>query len=178
MSKKIGIFIDISNLYYSVRNKYGNRKLDYKKFYDFIGNKESGVGEVTLATAYGAQLNEEAKPFINCLRAIGFQPKYKQIKVYNNSGHVKSKGNCDIDIVVDVVKAIANLDVVVLGSADSDFLPLVKWVQDQGKSVIIIACGISKELRENCIQTIEIPESMIEMPKGSIDEVPTVQPGN
>jgi uncharacterized LabA/DUF88 family protein len=159
MAKRIGIYIDVSNLYYSVLSKFGKRKLDYKKFLDYVKD----LGDVVVANAYGAQMNAEAKPFISCLRQIGYLPRYKQLKVFTNAGQApKYKANWDVGIVVDIIKALPNLDIVILGSADGDFQPLVDLVMGQGKSVIVIACNISRDLRDTCSQAIEIPESLIE----------------
>jgi len=35
MSKRIGFFVDVSDLYRRVSRKFDGRKLDYKKYYDF-----------------------------------------------------------------------------------------------------------------------------------------------
>lgn len=159
MAKRIGIYMDVSNLYYSVLAKFGKRKLDYKKFLNYVKD----LGDVVVANAYGAQMNAEAKPFISCLRQIGYVPRYKQLKVFTNAGQApKYKANWDIGITVDIIKALPNLDVIVLGSADGDFQPLADLVMGQGKSVIVIACNISRDLRDTCAQAIEIPESLIE----------------
>ena len=159
MAKRIGIFVDVSNLYYCVRNKYGKRKLDYRKLYDYIKD----LGDITVANAYGAQMDSEAKPFISALRAIGYLPKYKQLKVYDNNDQGRRfKANWDVGICIDIVTTLVNLDVIVLCSADGDFKPVVDYVMSQGKSVVIIASSISKDLRDNCTQAIEIPESLVE----------------
>ena len=36
MSKRIGMFVDISNLYYCVGKKFPGRKLDYRKYKRFV----------------------------------------------------------------------------------------------------------------------------------------------
>jgi len=156
--KRIGLFVDVSNLYKCLRLKYQDKKLDYEKYMTYIKD----LGEIIIANAYGAQLNEEAKSFINCLKILGFTPKYKKLKEYINREGVTHKANWDVGITVDIVKAVGNLDIIILGSADGDFVPLVSWIQEQGKTVIILACGISRELKDICSQAIEIPESMIE----------------
>ena len=158
MSKRIGMFMDIANLYGTIGVKYGSRKLDYKAYYRYVED----LGDIVMANAYGSQMNNEAAGFINCLKLIGYHPVYKRIKSYQNENHTKHKADWDVGIAIDIVKAIANLDMVILGSADGDFQPLTKWILEQGKQVIILACGISKDLRETCTEAIEIPESMLE----------------
>jgi uncharacterized LabA/DUF88 family protein len=148
--KKIGIFLDISNLYYSVKNKY-NRKIDYKKYWEFVED----LGEIQQAIAYGASMDGQARNFIHALRKIGFLTKFKQPKM--------QKANWDVGIAVDAINMIGKLDLVVLGSADGDFAPLTEYLRLNGVDVIILACNISKELRNLCTRYIEIPESLLEV---------------
>ena len=158
MSKRVGIFMDVANLYGTIGARYGSRKLDYKAYYTYA----SDFGDVVMSNAYGSQMKDEATGFINCLKDIGFHPIYKKIKCYHNDDHIKHKADWDVGIAIDIIKAIANLDMVILGSADGDFQPLTKFILEQGKQVLVLACGISKDLRETCTEAIEIPESMLE----------------
>jgi len=158
MSKRIGIFMDVANLYGTVGVKYGSRKLDYRAYYEYVKD----FGDIVMCNAYGSQMNNEAAGFINCLKSIGYHPKYKRIKSYTKEGYTKHKADWDVGIAIDIVKAIANLDMVILGSADGDFQPLTQWILEQGKQVIVLACGISRDLRETCTDAIEVPESMLE----------------
>jgi uncharacterized LabA/DUF88 family protein len=159
--KRIGIFADISNLYYCIGKKYKNRKLDYKKYYDYVKD----LGDIAYAIAYGAQINDEAKNFVYFLRHIGFQTKYKTPKTYNNDTKIKRKADWDVGITIDIVNFIERLDLIILGTADSDLVPAVKWAQDKGVKVVILACGISRDLKNCAHECIEVPESMLEEPK-------------
>jgi len=156
--KRIGIFADVSNLYYCIGKHYGGKKLDYKKYYDFIVE----LGEIKLATAYGAQIGNESANFIYCLKQIGFTPKYKCPKSYNNDKELKRKADWDVGIAIDIVNTVDRLDIIVLGSADGDLCPVVEWAQLKGVKVIILACGISRDLKNLVSEYIEIPETMLE----------------
>lgn len=156
--KRIGIFADVSNLYYCIGMKYPERKLDYAAYMAYI--KE--LGALSVAYAYGAQLENEASGFIHCLKATGFTPKYKTPKTYKFDGRIKRKADWDVGIAIDIVQTIDRLDIVVLGSADGDLCPVVDWAQRHGATVVVLACGISRELRELSDQAIEIPESLLE----------------
>jgi uncharacterized LabA/DUF88 family protein len=162
MSKRIGVFADVSNLYYCISLKFKGRKLDYKAYYDFVVD----LGDVQQAIAYGAQVENEAASFIHCLKEIGFTPKYKKPKAFHGEGtKLKRKADWDVGIVIDIVNMIDRLDLVVLGTADGDLEPLVSWVRQKGIDVIIVACGISRELKETATKFIEIPESLLEKVK-------------
>lgn len=156
--KRIGIFVDVSNLYYCIGMKYPERKLNYAAYMAYV--KELGLLHV--AYAYGAQLENEASGFIHCLKASGFIPKYKTPKTYRSDGKIKRKADWDVGIAMDIVQTIDRLDLIILGSADGDLCPVVDWAQRRGATVVVLACGISRELRELSDQAIEIPESLLE----------------
>lgn len=146
--------MDVSNLYYTIQKKYSH-KLNYRAYYDFVKD----LGEIQQAIAYGAQMNDEAKGFITCLRDIGFIPKYKEPKEFHD-GTIKA--NWDVGITVDIIQMIDKLDMVVLGSADGDFASLIEHIQGRGVVTVVLACNISHELHNTGAQCIEIPESLLE----------------
>lgn len=156
--KHIAIFADVSNLYYCIGMKYPDRKLNYAAYYEYI----SELGLIEQAIAYGAQLEREAEGFIYCLKSAGFEPKYKTPKTYRSDGKIKRKADWDVGIAIDMVNFADTIDLMVLGSADGDLCPVVGWVQNRGIQVIILACGISRDLRELATKAIEIPQSLLE----------------
>lgn len=157
MAKRIGIFMDVSNLYYSTINKFKGRKLNYRKYLDYI--KDLGI--IVQSIAYGAQLKDEAKSFISCLSNMGFEIKYKKPKTWVNDGVIKRKADWDVGIAIDIVRLHQNFDLIVLGTADGDMAPVVKWLLEKGIKVIILGSGISTELMD-LTRCIEIPESFME----------------
>lgn len=156
--KRIGVFVDVSNIYYCISKKYEHRKLDYKKYLEFLRD----FGDLTKVIAYGSQMNNEAAGFIHCLQKIGFQTKFKAVKTYNQEIDFKRKADWDVGIAMDIVTMINRFDMIILGSADGDLEPLVDWVTRRGVDVIVLACGISRDLKERATQYIEIPESLLE----------------
>ena len=157
--KRVGIFVDISNLYFCVSRNYKNRRVDYSKFLDYVKD----FGEVTTAIGYGSQIKDEAIAFITCLEDLGFQTKYKSPKQWaDKEGGFTRKADWDVGITIDVIEKCNDLDTIVLGCADGDLEPLVGFLKARGKSVIILACGISRDLREAADECIEIPESLLE----------------
>ena len=153
--KKIGFFVDVSNLYYCVAKHFRGRRLDYRHYYKFVQD----FGEVVTAIAYGAEKGDEALKFKRVLRNIGFEPKYKEVREVD---HDRLKADWDVGITIDIVLEEPDLDIIILGSADGALEPLVTWCIEQDKKVIIIACGISRDLKEVATEAIEIPESLVE----------------
>ena len=158
MAKRIGVFMDVSNLYYCIGKKFPNRKLDYQKYWDFV----IGLGNIQQAIAFGAQIGNEASNFIYCLKQIGYQTNYKTPKSYNNKDSVKKKADCDVDITVSMINMLDRFDMIILGTADGDLVPAVEYCQQRGVDVVVFACGISRDLKNLARQYIEIPESLLE----------------
>ena len=164
MAKRIGIFVDISNLYYCIGKKYPSRKLDYRKYLKFVKD----LGEISVAVAYGAQISGQANGFIYCLKQIGFQTKFKTPKTYANKEDdyvLKRKADWDVGITMDIVNMIDRIDMIILGTGDGDMLPVVEWAMAKGVEVVVIATGISKDLKDKATKYIEIPESFLECVK-------------
>jgi len=187
---RIGLFVDVSNLYYCILKRFNNRKLDYAKYMAAV----KGKNNVYRAFAYGAQLDNEADLFINRLQEFGYFPKYKKPKQFENpeyridfgplekvaaqdreaqktltmiqgifhSKRDTRKADWDVGMAIDIVKLANRLDVVVIGSADSDLAPVVEWVQYHGCQCIVFACNISKEMRDVADVAIEINESLLD----------------
>lgn len=153
MAKRLGVFLDVNNLYYCLNKQYNRRKLDYEKYLEFLQD----LGELQTAIAYGTQVNNQARGFIHCLRQTGYQTKFKTIRNTNDR-----QPSWDVGITIDVVNMADRLDLVVIGSANRDLLPVVAWCMDRGLDVIVVACGIAKELKQRATSFIEIPASLLE----------------
>lgn len=158
MAKNIGIFVDVSNLYYCIGNKFDNRKLDYSKYYNYIND----LGHIKMAIAYGAQIKRQASKFLYALQKIGFETVYKTPKAFVDNGSIRKKADCDLQIAVDIVNNLDKIDLLILGSADGDFKPIVELAKENNIKVIVIACEISKDLKDVADEFIEIPESLLE----------------
>ena len=112
--KKIAIFVDVQNIYYTTRQAYG-RQFNYRKLWQRV----SAGGEIVLANAYAIQRNDEKQlQFQNALKAIGFTIK---LKPYIQRSDGSAKGDWDVGITIDVMEAAKDVDTVVLLSGDGDF---------------------------------------------------------
>lgn len=156
MMKRIGIYCDISNLYFCVRERY-KTKVDYKKFMKFC----AGYGDVKIAKAYGAAKPKQADKFKIALQKIGFETNFKTPKTYKSgTDRQQSKADQDINITLDVRDDAHELDMIILATADGDFAPLVDRLLGMEKEVVIIGCGVSHELG-GATQVIEIPPMVL-----------------
>jgi len=124
--KKIAVFVDVQNIYYTTRQAYG-RQFDYRKLWQDI----SADGEIVSATAYAIQRNDDKQlRFQDALRHIGFTVK---LKPYIQRSDGSAKGDWDVGIAIDMLDKAPDVDTVVLLSGDGDFdLLLEKIRKDHG----------------------------------------------
>jgi uncharacterized LabA/DUF88 family protein len=121
--KKIAIFVDVQNIYYTTRQAYG-RQFDYQKLWQRV----SAGGEIVAAYAYAIDRGDEKqRKFQSALRQIGFTVK---LKPYIQRRDGTSKGDWDVGIAIDVMDAARDIDTVVLLSGDGDFDLLLKKIRD------------------------------------------------
>ena len=124
--KKVVLFVDVQNIYYTTRQIFG-RNFDYNKFW----LKATADREVMKAIAYAIERGDQKqREFQNILRAIGFEVKLKPF-IQRSDG--SAKGDWDVGITIDVMEKAKEVDVVVLLSGDGDFdLLLEKIKTDYG----------------------------------------------
>lgn len=112
--RKIAIFADVQNIYYTTRQAYG-RQFNYRKMWQQV----SEMGEIVCAKAYAIDKgDEQQKKFQSALRHIGFEVKLKPF-IQRSDG--SAKGDWDVGLVIDVLDAAPEVDAVVLLSGDGDF---------------------------------------------------------
>jgi uncharacterized LabA/DUF88 family protein len=152
---RTAIFVDVSNLYYCIGRKFESRKLDYQKLWNFAEQ----TGTIQRATAYGSQVKNEALGFITCLKKIGYDINYKEVK--QDDKQIR-RSDLEVNIAVDIVRIIDRVDRVILCSQNPAYIPIIQWVKDKGVRIVILGCGITREIKDNVDQWIEIEESLLE----------------
>jgi len=139
--QRVGVFVDVQNMYYSAKNLYG-RKVDFGAILkDAVGNRN-----LIRAIAYVIKADiEEEKAFFEALNKIGYEVKMKELQVFFGGA---KKGDWDIGIAMDTIELAPKLDVVVLVSGDGDFVPLVQHLKRaMGCKVEVMAFGKSSSSR-------------------------------
>jgi uncharacterized LabA/DUF88 family protein len=112
--RKIAIFVDVQNIYYTTRQAYG-RQFNYRKLWQRV----SAEGEIVSAIAYAIHRGDENQlKFQNALKQIGFTIK---LKPYIQRSDGSAKGDWDVGITIDIMEAAKDVDTVVLLSGDGDF---------------------------------------------------------
>lgn len=142
--QRIGVLVDVANMYYSAKNIHGTRVNFGKILEDAVGERH-----LVRAIAYviKADTPEEQK-FFEALDKQGFEVRSKDLQVF--SGGAK-KGDWDVGITVDAIKLSDRLDTIVLVAGDGDYLPLVRYLQEaKGCRIEVMAFqeSASMKLRE------------------------------
>ena len=73
-------------------------------------------------------------------------------------------------MAIDMVRNYETFDVIILGNSNRHMVPIIEYLQEKGCKVIVMACGIPRELRECCFKWIEITEDMLEAVKEEVNE--------
>jgi uncharacterized LabA/DUF88 family protein len=85
------------------------------------------------------------------LEKFGYNLYLKPVKSYEqDDGTTKRKANCDVDMTFYLMKEKDNFDRAIILSGDGDFLPVLKYLRQTGKEVIILARGprTAREIRQ------------------------------
>ena len=124
--KRIAIFVDVQNIYYTTRQAY-SRQFNYRKLWQQISTE----GEIVSATAYAIHRNDDQqKKFQDALKHIGFDIK---LKPYIQRSDGSAKGDWDVGITIDIMEAARGVDTVVLLSGDGDFDLLLEKIRKDYK---------------------------------------------
>ena len=120
--KKIAVFVDVQNIYYTTRDSFG-RQFNYRRFWQEIESQ----GEIIVANAYAIARNDDAQiKFQDALKHIGFEVK---LKPYIQRRDGSAKGDWDVGITIDIMESAKEVDTVILLSGDGDFDLLLKKIR-------------------------------------------------
>ncbi|NKB70350.1 MAG: NYN domain-containing protein [Candidatus Latescibacteria bacterium] len=149
---KAGIFLDMENL-----NRCGGYAIQYRQ----IKALAEAQGAVVLrANAYMAinheregldlEYRQKKEDYRNRVRREGFHLVLKEVQHYRDvEGQVVTKADADLELAVDALLQSENLDYVMLGTGDGDFLRLVRALQNRGKRVDLLSfMNTSTKLRQ------------------------------
>ncbi|MBU0597742.1 NYN domain-containing protein [Patescibacteria group bacterium] len=152
--QRVGVFIDVQNLYYSAKNLYKSKV----NFAEVLKTAVSGR-QLIRAIAYVIKAqNLDEQKFFEALDKQGFEVKMKDLQVFYG-GH--KKGDWDVGVAIDVIRMSSKFDVVVLATGDGDFIPLLEYLQNHGQYVEVIAFGESASsiLKERADDFIDLSQN-------------------
>ena len=128
--ERVGVFIDVQNMYYAARQLKG--KLDF----DALLQASVLDRRLIKATAYVVETKEiDQSGFIAMLEQRAIEVRRKNVKVRADGS---MKGDWDMEMALDILDSASKLDVVVLVSGDGDFTSLVNRIKGMGPRVEVI----------------------------------------
>ncbi len=172
--QRVGIFIDIQNLYHSAKNIY-NSRVNYKELLRALlgGRKLIRAIAYVVKTDEMAGITEQAvsgeTAFFDALKRTGIELRVKDIQVYASGA---KKADWDVGMAVDAIRMVEFLDVVILVTGDGDFIPLIEYLRwGRGREVEVAAFSRSangkiKEASDEFVAIEEIPKSLIRIGGG------------
>jgi uncharacterized protein (TIGR00288 family) len=130
--QRVGVFMDVQNMYHSAKNIYGAR-VNFRE----ILKTAVATRKLIRAIAYVVTTESgDEKAFLEALTKSGIEVKSKDLQIF--PGGMK-KADWDVGMAVDTIKLSEKLDCVVLVTGDGDFVPLIQYLQANGQQVEVIA---------------------------------------
>ncbi len=153
--QRIGVFIDVQNLYHSARNIYKARVNFKEVLKTAVSNRK-----LIRAIAYGIKTESgEESGFFDALTRMNIEVKMKDLQIFYGGA---KKGDWDVGIAVDAIKFAPYLDAVILITGDGDFIPLVEFLKSHGQQVEVIS--FSKSTSGKLIESADEFTDLCETP--------------
>ena len=124
--QRIAILVDTANVYHSAKTRYQGR-VDYKRLMDLIVRGRKLVRAIAFV-----ERSEDAEitPFIDALRAVGFETR---IKTLRRSSEYKSKGSdWEVGIALHATQLAQKVDCIALVSGSGAFVDLMDYLSYNG----------------------------------------------
>lgn len=115
-------FIDAQNLHVSLGRT--GIAIDYKRFQIYLREKY-GVSKIFTFIGY----IEKNQNLYKYLEESGYILVYKKTTFRGK----ETKGNCDSDLIIGVIREWKNFNQAIIISGDGDFLPLIEYLQEHQK---------------------------------------------
>ena len=163
-SQRVGVFIDVQNIYHSAKNLYSAR-VNFNELIKELVGRRLLIRAVAYVVKSETALGEES--FFEALKKAGLELRLKDLQVYHSG---MKKADWDVGMAVDAIRIADTLDVVILITGDGDFVPLVEYLKwGLGKQVEVAAFGrtTSGRLRDSADKFLDLetlPKIMMKIP--------------
>jgi len=152
-SQRVAILVDGQNMYLSA--KAIGAKPDYRKIMSTINGREIVRAIIYNITAVGA----DQSMFINAVENMGYEVISKKPRPLPDGSF---KADWDMQIAIDALAIAPKVDVMVILTGDTDFVPLTHALRSKGVKVEIMSFRhtTGKELIEAADMYTEITHDM------------------
>ena len=163
--QRVGIFIDVQNIYHSAKNLYKSR-VNFQELIETLIAGRQLIRAVAYVVKSETAFGEES--FFGALRKTGLELRLKDLQIFPGGG---KKADWDVGMAVDAIRMANFLDVIVLVTGDGDFVPLVEYLKwGMGIQVEVAAfdkttSGRLKEAADRFTAIEEIPKILLKIRK-------------
>ena len=161
----IAIYLDFENLAISADEAYPSkeRPLQIGPIVDFINSK----GNVCLKKAYGNWNIPIFRQYQQMLIESGFE------LIHLPATTSRGKNGADVKMAVDVMEnmeLVKFINIFIIGSGDTDFIPLIQRIRARGKKVILIGFdhSVGTLVKKNCSEYKSLEELIGKPEKDSL----------
>jgi uncharacterized LabA/DUF88 family protein len=175
-NQRVGIFVDVQNLYHSAKNLHHARVNYAELIKHLVGGrqliralayviKSEGVEPQRPANSRSIAQPEKENGsssseagFFEALEKAGLELRMKDLQIF--AGGMK-KADWDVGMAVDAIRMSPFLDVVILVTGDGDFIPLVdylKWGAGRLVEVAAFRRSASSKIQEAADRFINIED--------------------
>jgi uncharacterized LabA/DUF88 family protein len=152
---RVGVFIDVQNIYMCVKSVFGHTKINYKVLRDFL-TRDGALVKMVAFTCYDPE-NRSQVDFMHALAMMGYRVVAKPLKRLPD-GDIKA--SMDMEMALEILTSAPYLDEIVLVTGDGDFAPMVDYLARMGKIVKVIGPDrlTSPDLIRSCDQFINLSQ--------------------
>ena len=158
--QRVGIFIDVQNMFYAAKHLYGS-KLNFTRLLDYVSRGRP----LTRAISYIIKTPEiDQSNFITMLRSNGYEIRVKDLKMRPDGS---AKGDWDMGLALDALAMADRLDVIAIVSGDGDFVDLVNFLKARGVRVEVYSFPYSTadELRHAATEYYQMGPEVVMNPQ-------------
>lgn len=151
--KRIGLFVDNANWFYPQRELGWH--ISFSRLLKFLKQQYSVlVVNIYAGTPLIDSHQQAFGKFCHATEKAGFTMITKPLKkiwTEKDKGKFIYKANFDVEIAIDVARQIQKIDLVMIGSGDSDFLEVAQFAKEHGKGFITLCFerGVAWEMRKH-----------------------------
>lgn len=153
LHQRVGIFIDVQNVYHSAKNLYRSRVNFQELIRTLVGGRQL-IRSVAYVVKSEYVAGEES--FFEALRKTGLELRTKDLQI-NVDG--SKKADWDVGMAVDAIRMAESLDVIILVTGDGDFVPLIeylKWGMGRQVEVAGFSRTASQKIKEHADRFTEL----------------------
>lgn len=174
-NQRVGIFVDVQNLYHSAKNLYQGRVNYAELMKHLVGSRQLVRALAYVVKSEGVEPQRGAHPspaapaaanaqqdsaaagaasessFFEALEKAGFELRMKDLQIY--AGGMK-KGDWDVGLAVDAIRMSDMMDVIILVTGDGDFVPLVNYLK-WGAGRVVEAAAFRRSASSKLVDAVD-----------------------